>query len=219
MSDCKNYAEVTSTALTSSSAWDAIRVGGIGGSVAFTSMENCSNYGVVSDQSNSNSGIVGGVVGRVIGKGLTMTNCDNEGAVSGKFNNSTKRTLLAVGGVVGVSSPKLVMTKCDNKGDISQYNTCTTTLEMVGGLVAYTAELAEISECSSKATITSARGTNYDYVGAFIGRFLKPASTITSSSVAGTFNGTALSESNYTNYCFGTKSENKTTTGITFGTN
>ena len=219
MSDCKNYAEVTSTALTSSSAWDAIRVGGIGGSVAFTSMENCSNYGVVSDQSNSNSGIVGGVVGRVIGKGLTMTNCDNEGAVSGKFNNSTKRTLLAVGGVVGVSSPKLVMTKCDNKGDISQYNTCTTTLEMVGGLVAYTAELAEISECSSKATITSARGTDYDYVGAFIGRFLKPASTITSSSVAGTFNGTALSESNYTNYCFGTKSENKTTTGITFGTN
>jgi len=219
MSDCKNYAEVTSTALTSSSAWDAIRVGGIGGSVAFTSMENCSNYGVVSDQSNSNSGIVGGVVGRVIGKGLTMTNCDNEGAVSGKFNNSTKRTLLAVGGVVGVSSPKLVMTKCDNKGNVSQYNTCTTTLEMVGGLVAYTAELAEISECSSKATITSARGTNYDYVGAFIGRFLKPASTITSSSVAGTFNGTALSETNYTTYCFGTKSENKTTTGITFGTN
>ena len=219
MSDCKNYAEVTSTALTSSSSWDAIRVGGIGGSVAFTSMENCSNYGVVSDQSNSNSGIVGGVVGRVIGEGLTMTNCDNEGAVSGKFNNSTKRTLLAVGGVVGVSSPKLVMTKCDNKGNVSQYNTCTTTLEMVGGLVAYTAELAEISECSSKATITSARGTNYDYVGAFIGRFLKPASTITSSSVAGTFNGTALSESNYTTYCFGTKSENKTTTGITYGTN
>ena len=219
MSDCKNYAEVTSTALTSASAWDAIRVGGIGGSVAFTSMENCSNYGVVSDQSNSNSGIVGGVVGRVIGKGLTMTNCDNEGAVSGKFNNSTKRTLLAVGGVVGVSSPKLVMTKCDNKGDISQYNTCTNTLEEVGGLVAYTAELAEISECSSKATITSARGTNYDYVGAFIGRFLKPASTITSSKVAGTFNGTALSASNYTTYCFGTKSENKTTTGITFGTN
>ncbi|MBE6216328.1 MAG: hypothetical protein E7123_08905 [Bacteroidales bacterium] len=219
MSGCKNYAEVTNTALTSSKAWDAIRVGGIGGSVAFTSMENCSNYGVVSDQSNSNSGIVGGVVGRVIGKGLTMTNCDNEGAVSGKFNNSTERTLLAVGGVVGVSSPKLVMTKCDNKGDISQYNTCTTTLEMVGGLVAYTAELAEISECSSKATITSARGTNYDYVGAFIGRFLKPASTITSSMVAGTFNGTALSASNYTTYCFGTKSENKTTTGITFGTN
>ena len=219
MSDCKNYAEVTSTALTSASAWDAIRVGGIGGSVAFTSMENCSNYGVVSDQSNSNSGIVGGVVGRVIGNGLTMTNCDNEGAVSGKFNNSTKRTLLAVGGVVGVSSPKLVMKQCDNKGDISQYNTCTTTLEMVGGLVAYTAELAEITECSSKAAITSARGTNYDYVGAFIGRFLKPASTITSSSVAGTFNGTALSESNYTTYCFGTKSENKTTTGITYGTN
>lgn len=219
MSDCKNYAEVTSTALTSASAWDAIRVGGIGGSVAFTSMENCSNYGVVRDQSNSNSGIVGGVVGRVIGKGLTMTNCDNEGAVSGKFNNSTKRTLLAVGGVVGVSSPKLVMTRCDNKGDISQYNTCTTTLEMVGGLVAYTAELAEITECSSKAAITSARGTNYDYVGAFIGRFLKPASTITSSKVAGTFNGTALSASNYTTYCFGTKSENKTTTGISFGTN
>ena len=217
MSDCTNYAEVTSTALTSSSAWDAIRVGGIGGSVAFTSMENCSNYGVVSDQSNSNSGIVGGVVGRVIGEGLTMTNCDNEGEVSGKFNNSTKRTLLAVGGVVGVSSPKLVMTSCDNKGDISQYNTCATTLEMVGGLVAYTAELAEITECSSKAAITSARGTNY-YVGAFIGRFLKPASTITSSSVAGTFNGTTLSESNYTVYCFGTKSENKTITGITFGT-
>ena len=88
---------------------------------------------------------------------------------------------------------------------------------MVGGLVAYTAELAEISECSSKATITSARGTNYDYVGAFIGRFLKPASTITSSKVYGTFNGTGLSDSNYTTYCFGTKSENKTTAGITFG--
>ena len=217
MSGCKNYAAVTSTAMTSSSSWDAIRVGGIGGSVAFTSMENCTNYGVVSDQSKSNSGIVGGVVGRVIGSGLTMTDCDNEGAVSGKFNNTTKRTLLAVGGVVGVSSPKLVMTKCDNKGDVSQSNTCATTLEMVGGLIAYTAELAEISECSSSAVITSARDANYDYVGAFIGRFLKPASTITSSKVYGTFNGTGLSESNYTTYCFGTKSENKTTAGITVG--
>lgn len=218
MSDCKNYGTVTNTAISSNS-WEAIRVGGIGGSVAFTSMTNCSNYGVVGDQSNSHAGIVGGVVGRVVGSGLTMTNCDNEGAVTGKFNNTKSLLMLAVGGVVGISSPKLVMKQCDNKGDVSQLNTNSGTSEKVGGLVAYTAELAEISECSSKATITSARGTNYDYVGAFIGHFLKPASTITSSSVAGTFNGTALSESNYTTYCFGTKSENKTTTGITYGTN
>ena len=218
MSDCTNYAEVTSTALTSSSAWDAIRVGGIGGSVAFTSMENCSNYGVVSDQSNSNSGIVGGVVGRVIGEGLTMTNCDNEGAVSGKFNNSTKRDLLAVGGVIGVCSPTLTMTKCDNKGNVSQSNTCSSTPEMVGGLAAYTYLAATISECSSNAVITSARGTNYDYVGAFIGRVLNTASTIESSKVYGTFNGIVLSESNYTNYCFGTSSASKPTSGITYGT-
>lgn len=218
MSDCKNYGTVTNTAISSNS-WEAIRVGGIGGSVAFTSMTNCSNYGVVGDQSNSHAGIVGGVVGRVVGSGLTMTNCDNEGAVTGKFNNTKSLLMLAVGGVVGISSPKLVMKQCDNKGDVSQLNTNSGTPEKVGGLVAYTAALAEISECSSKATITSARGTNYDYVGAFIGHFLKPESTITSSSVAGTFNGTALSASNYTTYCFGTKSENKTTTGITFGTN
>ena len=218
MKNCKNHATVTNTALTSSSSWDAIRVGGIGGSVAFTSMENCSNYGEVSDQSNSNSGIVGGVVGRVQGAGLTMTNCDNEGKVSGKFNNSTQRTLLAVGGVVGVSSPSLVMKQCDNKGDIFQYNTQTKTLEMVGGLIAYPAAKTEITECSSNAAITSARST-YEYVGAFIGRNLNTGNTITSSKVCGTFNGIALTESNYTTYCLGTSSENKTITGISFGTN
>lgn len=217
MSGCENHATVTSTALTSSKSWDAIRVGGIGGSVAFTKMENCSNYGAVSDQSNSHSGIVGGVVGRVIGSGLEMINCDNEGNVTGKFNNTDTRTLLAVGGVIGVSSPKIVMKKCDNKGDIFQYNTKTETLEMVGGLVAYTAEHAQIEECSSNAAITSARST-YTYVGSFIGRFLKADSTITSSKVCGSFNGTDLSESNYTTYCLGTGSENQTKTGITFGT-
>lgn len=217
MKDCKNYATVTNTALTSSSSWDAIRVGGIGGSVAFTSMENCSNYGEVSDQSNSNSGIVGGVVGRVQGSGLTMINCDNEGKVSGKFNNSTKRTLLAVGGVVGVCSPSLVMKQCDNKGDIFQYNTQTQTLEMVGGLIAYPAAKTDIVECSSNAAINSAR-TTYEYVGAFIGRNLNTGNTITSSKVCGSFNGTALTESNYTKYCLGTSSENKTITGLSFGT-
>ena len=215
MKNCKNYATVTSTAL-SSSAWDAIRVGGIGGSVAFTLMENCSNYGEVSDQSNSNSGIVGGVVGRVQGSGLTMKNCDNEGSVSGKFNNSTKRDLLAVGGIVGVSSPNLKMEKCDNTGDIFQYNKKTDTPEMVGGLVAYPAAVTEIVECTSNAAITSARST-YEYVGAFVGRFLNANNTITSSMVYGSFNGTELTESNYTTYCFGTKSENKTTTGLSFG--
>lgn len=217
MSGCKNYGEVTSTAL-SSGDWEAIRIGGIGGSIAFTSMTNCTNYGKVSDESNSNAGLVGGVVGRVVGSGLTMTNCDNEGAVSGKFNNSTKRDLLAVGGVIGVCSPTLTMTKCDNKGNVSQSNTCSSTPEMVGGLAAYTYLAATISECSSNAVITSARGTNYDYVGAFIGRVLDTASTIESSKVYGTFNGIVLSESNYTNYCFGTSSASKPTSGITFGT-
>ncbi len=217
MSGCKNYGEVTSTALSSGS-WEAIRIGGIGGSVAFTSMTNCTNYGKVSDESNSNAGLVGGVVGRVVGSGLTMTNCDNEGAVSGKFNNSTKRDLLAVGGVIGVCSPILTMTKCDNKGNVSQSNTHSDTPEMVGGLAAYTYLAATISECSSNAVITSARGTDYGYVGAFIGRVLDTASTITSSKVYGTFNGMELDASNYTIYCFGTASASKPTSGITYGT-
>jgi hypothetical protein len=109
------------------------------------------------------------------------------------------------------------MKQCDNKGDIFQYNTQTQTLEMVGGLIAYPAAKTDIVECSSNAAINSAR-TTYEYVGAFIGRNLNTGNTITSSKVCGSFNGTALTESNYTKYCLGTSSENKTITGLSFGT-
>ena len=41
-------------------------------------------------------------------------------------------------------------------------------------------------------------------------------SSVTGTTVSGTFNGTPLNSSNYTGFCFGSSSDFKVTTGITF---
>ncbi len=212
---CYNYASVTNKA--QSTQWDGIRVGGIGGNINATSMTDCTNYGVVSDQSTSATGQVGGIVARIDGTGMTMVNCDNKGNVSGLFNTTDKRTALAVGGIVGLNYAELEMSLCDNTGDVHQSNIVANTVEYVGGIIASAQAKATISECSHNAKVTTAR-TEPKYVGVVSGRFYATGSTVVSTKVCGTYQDNTLDETNYADYCFGTSSENKITTGITFGT-
>ena len=214
---CENYSAVTNKAISSN--YDGIRLGGITGSVAMATMTDCSNFGEVSDQSNSPAGLIGGVIGVVSGAGMTITNCDNAGHVSGLFNNTSLKPVLAVGGIVGntVGAATVTMSSCDNTGDVSQYNTVSGTLECVGGLVAYAYGTVHVSDCSSNAVIYSARD-NYQYVGALFGRIHPATSTVTTTKVYGTFDGTELKADNYTTYCYGTGSVYKETSGITYGT-
>lgn len=213
---CKNYSAVTNKA--ASSNYDGIRIGGIAGSVAMAVMTNCSNFGEVSDKSNSPAGLIGGVIGQVSGTGMTITNCDNAGHVSGLFNNTSSKPVLAVGGIVGntVGAATVTMSLCDNTGNISQYNTVTGTPECVGGLVAYAYGTVHVSDCSSNAVVYSARD-NYQYVGALFGRVYPTASTVKTTKVYGTFDGKELNADNYTIYCYGTGSGYKDTSGITYG--
>ena len=212
---CYNYASVTNKA--QSTQWDGIRVGGIGGNINATSMTDCTNYGVVSDQSTSATGQVGGIVARIDGTGMTMVNCDNKGNVSGLFNTTDKRTALAVGGIVGLNYAELEMSLCDNTGDVHQSNIVANTVEYVGGIIASAQAKATISECSHNAKVTTAR-TEPKYVGVVSGRFYATGSTVVSTKVCGTYQDEPLDETNYADYCFGTSSENKITTGITYGT-
>jgi len=213
---CENYSAVTNKA--TSSKYDGIRLGGIAGSVAMAAMTNCSNFGEVSDKSNSPAGLIGGVIGQVSGTGMTITNCDNAGQVSGLFNNTSSKDVLAVGGIVGntVGAATVTMSLCDNTGNISQYNTVTGTLECVGGLVAYAYGTVHVSDCSSNAVVFSARD-NYQYVGALFGRIYPTASTVKTTKVYGTFDGKELNADNYTIYCYGTGSGYKDTSDITYG--
>ena len=109
------------------------------------------------------------------------------------------------------------MVNCDNKGNVVQKNTVTGTLEIVGGIIAYASAKATVSNCSTNATITSARST-YEKVGAAFGRLYPSDCSVSSTKVYGTFNGKVLNADNYKTYCYGTSSEYKNTDGILFGT-
>ena len=178
-------------------------------------MKNCTNYAVVSDQSTSLCGYVGGIAGLTGGSGLTMINCDNRAAVSGLFNHPTARRELAVGGLIGVNAVANTMDDCDNTGNVTQSNTTAGTIEYVGGLVAYSSPKLTVSNCSSNATVSTTR-TVYTYVGALFGRIYAKDSSVSSTKVYGTFEETELNADNLA-LCYGVASEFKATDGITYG--
>ena len=208
---CSNYGTVTNK--MASTGWDQLRVGGVVGFFEGAKMTGCINSGLVSDKSTSNGGCVGGVVG-LVKSVMTILNCDNTALVSGLFNN-TASSVVAIGGVLGCATKSLTMGYCDNSGDVCQYDT-SVSIEGVGGLAGYIVNgpTNKISNCSSNASVTI---VSDKYAGAFIGR-LNPAngSSVESSKVYGTFNGNTV-EGNPSSW-FGSSSDYKVTTGITYGT-
>ena len=164
---CKNYATVTNTSNTNGN----VNVGGITGAAHNGSMIDCVNGGAVKDDSDSNTGYVGGIAGYADVREMKMTNCDNTAVVSGKFNSGNK-TAVHVGGVVAYSTKAVTLDGCDNSGEVTCVRTTTASHVYMGGLIADMPNVkVTLTNCnvSAKVNNNNANVESKTGLGGFVG--------------------------------------------------
>jgi len=159
-------------------------VGGVVGTINYSSVTNCYNSATVSGVSSAaganDSSNVGGVVGYGTAQGI-ITNCYNTGSVNGDYSN--------IGGVVGFNSVSI--TGCYNTGAVS----CTGyTLEnpvsgynYIGGVVGNNNPGITISNCYNTGVVTGV----YNYIGGIVGGNYgcTASNCFNTGAVSGTFTG------------------------------
>ena len=154
VSGCTNNGSVTSGIFTDGTT--AVRVGGIAGGADNGKMTNCTNNGEVKENSCSAGGAVGGIVGWIKSRTMTMTNCDNTKPVSCRFD-ATEGGKVAIntiylGGIIGAADQDVTMTDCDNSGSIA--NNCKASAAVnIAGLIGTTSKALTISNCTTSGAI------------------------------------------------------------------
>ncbi len=156
ITDCQNYAPITSTPATN----DAAATGGIVG-VANTNTFNieiigCNNYGYISGRR-----YVGGILGGSNHEGsvtpatyITIDQCTNDGTVTTKTTD--------VGGIVGMGW-NIEVSDCLNRGEIQNTRTATTGGAESGGIAGRTHLAANLVRCVNLAPV-------YERGGAICGK-------------------------------------------------
>jgi len=221
--DCSNTGAVIDASKTPGGY-----VGGIVGYAATTEvkMNNCDNAGDItvlfdSESRNVNRSVisVGGIIGETFVT-ATLSGCDNSGDIISNCSANAAGAKTAIGGLVGICR-RNSFTNCHLSGNIT--NNCPDTgNEHIGGFVGQIEAnvVTMMDNCSVNAIVSPALTT---YSGLIVGRLTDKAAdgittTITEFKVAGNYNGQDVTEANFGSCCFGTSSDYKQTTGITFGT-
>ena len=182
ISNCENHGKVTNGILTDGN--DRVRCGGVAGGADNGTISNCTNNGKVEDISYSAAGGVGGIIGWVKTRALTLTKCTNTGVVSGCFDAAlyTATTIatkdVMIGGLIGATNQTLTIQECSNSGEV-QFNRTTNN----GGKIAMGGLLGlcynnTISNCSNTGNISqNCVITSNEYVGGFVGQVDMPNSS------------------------------------------
>lgn len=175
ISGCTNSGTITNKFATSAAS--GIRIGGIIGNALNGTIENCTNTGIVKDESTGQGGYVGGVAGW-LASAATLTNCDNSGDISCKFNSETRsekknRSTICIGGVVGGGTNVINMSNCDNTGNI--INNCSSNTAggktAMGGLVGFCNNNTTMTTCTTAGNITNnCSDTKNEYIGGLTGQ-------------------------------------------------
>lgn len=212
ISNCTNSGNITNST-KSTAGTGGIRVGGIAGGGDQPTFSDCSNTGTIKDDSASKNTEIGGICGRFTPETkTTVTKCENSGEII--CANTTGEGTVSVGGIVGRAQSPTEFTTCYNMtgSKLSNINTAVTT-EYIGGIIGYNnIKASTIKSCGSTSEITA---KSQAYSGLVAGN-IAAGSSVTETTVSGTFNDTPLNSSNYTGFCFGSSSDFKVTTGITF---
>ena len=191
----------------------------LGGILGYSSenvtLDGCDNSGDVTNNRTTTALNIymGGLVGQMPNKSLTVKNC----TISGTLTNKASGGKATLGAVVGICYDNTITnthsTMAVNNTYANQY---------IGGFIGQVEEnkTTSISNCSVNASVVS-NGAGYS--GMFVGRLTdnaKDAKTTTTLSniwVKGSFEGTGLTAENYTGMCYGTGSDYKETGNISFG--
>ena len=213
VSGCTNNGSVTSGNFTNGTT--AVRVGGIAGGADNGKMTNCTNNGQVTENSCSAGGAVGGIVGWIKSRTMTMTNCDNTKPVSCRFDategGKVAISTIYLGGIIGAADQVVTMSECDNTGSVT--NNCKASAAVnIAGLIGTTSKALTISNCTTSGAIEhkSASTSGKIAMGGFTG--LCYDNTISGSSSTGNItNSCAVTSNEYVGGFIGQVEANKTT--------
>ena len=215
LTNCDNTKSVT-VSFNSASIPYPMDLGGIlGYSSENVTLDGCDNSGDVTNNRTTTALNIymGGLVGQMPNKSLTVKNCTMSGTLTNKASGG-KATL---GAVVGICYDNTITgthsTMAVNNTYANQY---------IGGFIGQVEanKTTNISDCSIAADVVS---SGAGYSGMFVGRLTdqtkdgKITTTLTNIWVKGSFEGTALTADNYKSMCFGTGSDYKVTDSIQFG--
>ena len=131
MSFCNNYGEVKTNGLGLATG-GIVGMMGPGTDTAYTTVENCNNFGQVNGISR-----VGGVVGAT-GKKCKISKCYNEVAITSAEDRC--------GGIAGNTSADTKVTECNNIGPVKGTANC------IGGIVGISGSTVE--KCTNSGTVT-----------------------------------------------------------------
>ena len=200
VSDCTNYGKVYSKSDTNSGNNYTAGIAGqgdienpSGSSRTATTYTNCVNHGEVFVE-----GYAKGRYAGISGGALTLTGCTNYGNVT---VSNTAASASVVGGLVGypTQGAQHPVTNCANYGDIS----CSATGVNVGGLFGQLGNTAAThTGCTAKCSVTGISA------GILVGAYTGTKAIVLGNDeapmlVAGSVNGTALTQENYTSLLVG----------------
>ncbi len=215
LTNCDNKKSVTVSFNSASDPYPMDLGGILGYSSENVTLDGCDNSGdVTNNRTTAALNIyMGGLVGQMPDKSLTVKNC----TMSGTLTNNASGGKATLGAVVGICFDNTI-TDTHSTMDITN----TYANQYIGGFIGQVEEnkTTSISNCSVNAAVVS-NGTGYS--GMFVGRLTdnakdnKTTTTLSNIWVKGSFEGTALTAENYTNYCYGTGSDYKVTDNINFG--
>ena len=219
VSGCTNNGSVTSGNFTNGTT--AVRVGGIAGGADNGKLTNCTNNGEVKDISCSAGGAVGGIVGWVKSRSMTMKNCDNTKPVSCRFDategGKVAISTIYLGGIIGAADQDVTMTDCDNSGSVANNCKASAAVNIAGliGTVTINGTVTKaltINNCTTSGTIEHKSTTTSGKIamGGFCG--LCYDNTISGSSSTGNItNSCAVTSNEYVGGFIGQIEANKTT--------
>ena len=211
--NCENNGSVTGGIFTDGTT--AVRVGGIAGGADNGKMTNCTNNGEIKETSCSAGGAVGGIVGWIKSRSMTMTNCDNTKPVSCRFDategGKVAISTIYLGGIVGAADQIVSMSDCDNTGSVT--NNCKASAAVnIAGLIGTTSKALTITNCTTSGAIEHKSTTTSGKIaiGGFSG--LCYDNTITGCTSTGNItNNCAVTSNEYIGGFIGQVEENKTT--------
>lgn len=173
---CRNNGSVINRTDIASTTFVRVRIGGVVGSAENGKVSDSFNSGVVMDDSESNAGCVGGVVGCIATRDMKMTGCTNTGKISGKFNDTDKPSTVCLGGLLGYSAASVSMSDCSNSAKISKDNAKASDV-YIAGIAAYlngiSNTVSNVVNCTNSAEATILNGASEVsgkvYAGGIIG--------------------------------------------------
>ena len=215
LTNCDNTKSVT-VSFNSASIPYPMDLGGIlGYSSENVTLDGCDNSGDVTNNRTTTALNIymGGLVGQMPNKSLTVKNCTMSGTLTNKASGG-KATL---GAVVGICYDNTISDSHSTMNIKNEYAN-----QLVGGFIGQVEanKTTSISNCSVAADVVS---NGADYSGMFVGRLTdqtkdgKITTTLSNIWVKGSFEGTTLNAENYTTHCYGTKSDYKETGNIYLG--